>query len=175
MSPVQQTSGHATRALLLAVSTVGLVILVLWGASVFITHRHNGRNPSGTVGGQFDAGKAEKLANEIHDHHQPVFFPDVSGNHVVNLYVQHVGSDPRKGWVVFDVQVPRAKTGCVWRWQSDDHRFRASCDRRRTLAADAPTVDHYPVRVVKGRLKIDLTTNPSKSGPSKSGPSKAHQ
>jgi hypothetical protein len=162
MSPVQQTSGHATRALLLSGVTVGVVILVLWGASVVLTHRHNSGTHSGTVGGKITLAKASKLADEVAKH-GPIFYPDVSGNHLRDLYLQHVGAEPTKGWMAFLVQVPGAHQGCVWQWQAKRGQVVASCDPERTLAAAAPGLQHFPTTVTKGgKVEIDLTTTPAR-------------
>lgn len=160
MSPVQPTSGHATRALLIAVGTAAAVVLVLWGASVVLTHRHNTGRHSGTVGGEVTLGSASKLANEVAGR-GPIFYPDVSGNDLRNLFVQHSGTDPKQGWVAFLVQVPGERRGCVWEWQPRSRDFVASCDATRRLPGNALGVPHIPTRVTHNdRLVVDLTTTP---------------
>lgn len=160
MSPVQQSSGHATRALLLALLAVGLAVGALYGASVLITNRHNARIHTGEVGGVVDLGAVDRLAKHINGSNTPAFFPDSSGNHLRDLYVQHVGARSDRGWIVFAAQVPGETDGCLWRWERSHSEFRATCNRRKTLSADAAGVPHYPVTVKGGKLKVDLRVLP---------------
>jgi hypothetical protein len=144
----------------LAFAAVAVAVGGLWAASAVITSQHNSRTPKGDVGGVVTLGKTKQLAKHINGDNQPTFFPDTSGNHLRDLYVQHVGTDLDHGWVVFAAQVPDEGDGCVWQWQRDQSRFRSSCDHARTLAADAPGLYHYPVTVKSGKVKVDLRAAP---------------
>lgn len=163
MSPVQQTSGHATRALVLALAAVAVAVGALYGASVLMTNRHNAKVHEGEVGGVVTIGKVTQLARHINGNDTPTFYPDTSGNHLRDLYVQHVGTDPDRGWIVFAAQVPEEEDGCVWQWQRAQNRFRATCDHGKTLSADAAGVPHYPVKVDHGKLKVDLRGRPGQA------------
>jgi hypothetical protein len=158
MSPIERSSGHATRALIISFVTIALVVLVLWGASVWITNRHNSRSPNGTVGGVFTAGSADHLLDRIHDDRQPVFFDDVSGAGRRPVVLSHTGSDSETGWHAFLALVPDAPADCVWSWERAGQRFTASCDENRHLDVAGTGAEQYPVRVVKGKVEIDFTT-----------------
>ncbi|MEO9224153.1 MAG: hypothetical protein ABI276_04100 [Acidimicrobiales bacterium] len=160
MSPVQPSSGHATKALLLALVAVLVAIGVLYGASVLLTNRHNSQIREGAVGGVVTVGKVSQLAKHVNGDNQPTFYPDISGNKLRDLWVQHVGSDLKTGWVVFAAQVPDEPDGCAWAWQRNQRRFEATCDRSKVLAADAPGLYHYPVTVKGGKLRVDLSVTP---------------
>lgn len=159
MSPVAPSSGHASKALLLAGATILIGMLAIWGASVMLTNRHNARAPHRTLGGVVTLGKAEKLAEQIDKARSPIFFPDVSGNHERDLYLQHRGSDPNTGWSAFLVAVPDAPEGCVWKWNDGRDRFDASCDPGRHAPADGAGLVSYPVRVEEETLKVDLRSS----------------
>lgn len=159
MSPVAPSSGHASKALLLAGATILVGMLVLWGASVLLTNRHNDRAGTRTLGGIVTLGKAETLAKSIDKARRPVFYPDVSGNHERDLYLQHRGTDPEAGWSAFLVAVPDAPDGCVWQWNDGLDRFDASCDPDRHAPADGAGLVRYPVRVEDDTVKVDLRSS----------------
>lgn len=158
MSPVERSSGHATRALIISFATIAVVVLVLWGASVWLTNRHNSRAPSGTVGGVFTAGSADHLLDEIRDGRQPLFFDDVSGAGRRPVVLSHTGSDSTTGWHAFLALVPDAPGDCVWNWERAAQRFNASCDPSRHLDEAGTGAEQYPVRVLKGKVEIDFTS-----------------
>jgi hypothetical protein len=160
VSPVQQSSGHATKALVLALVAVLAAIGVLYGASVLLTNRHNAGIHNGEVGGVVTLGKVSQLARHVSGDNQPTLYRDLSGNDLRNLWVQHVGSDATSGWIVFATQVPDEADGCNWSWEPDHHRFVATCNHKKVLGADAPGLYHYPVKVVKGKLQADLSSTP---------------
>lgn len=168
MSPVAPSSGHASKALLLAGATILVGMLALWGASVLLTNRHNGRAGARTLGGVVSLGKADTLAKSIDKARRPVFYPDVSGNHERDLYLQHRGTDPKTGWTAFLVAVPDAPAGCVWQWNDGLDRFDASCDAARHAPPDGAGLVRYPVRVEEDTVRVDLRS--STPGPGTTAP-----
>ena len=161
MSPVQQSSGHATRALVLALLAVLAAIGVLYLASVVLTNRHNSHLHEGDVGGVVTLGKVSQLAKHVNGNNQPTFYPDTSGNKLRDLWVQHIGSNLDTGWIVFAAQVPDEADGCAWGWQRNKDEFVSTCNAKKVLPADAPGLYHYPVKVDKGKLTANLATNPN--------------
>lgn len=159
MSPVAPSSGHASKALLLSGATILIGMLAVWGASVLLTNRHNSRAPERTLGGVVKLGDAKNLAKKIDSARRPIFFPDVSGNHERDIYLQHRGTDPKTGWTAFLVAVPNAESGCVWEWNDGLDRFDASCDSGRHAPADGAGLVSYPVKVEEGTIKVDLRTS----------------
>lgn len=157
MSPVERSSGHATRALLISFGTIALVVLLLWGVSVWLTNRHNSRAPSGTVGGVFTAGPASHLLDEIHSGGQPLYFGDVSGNDRRPIVLSHTGNADDTGWHAFLAIVPDAPASCVWNWDRAGSRFTASCDANRHLDVAGTGAEQYPVKVVNGKVEVDFT------------------
>jgi hypothetical protein len=158
VSPVAPSSGHASKALLLAVGAIVVGMAALYGASVLLTNRHNGRAPTSPAGGIVSLGTTKHLAQEISDGAQPVFFPDSSGNNLRAVYVQHSGPDRDTGWTAFLAQVPGAANDCLWQWNATTRQFDASCDHTRHAPADGAGLETYPVVVADGHLKIDFRT-----------------
>ena len=156
MSPVAPSSGHASKALLLALATIVRGMGALYGASVLLTNRHNDRARDAQVGGVVSLGRADHLAKEIADGKQPVYFPDASGNGLRSVYVQHTGSSLTTGWTAFLAQVPDAASDCLWQWNATTRRFDASCNHARHAPASGAGLANYPVTVADGRLSVDL-------------------
>lgn len=176
MSPVAPSSGHATRALTLAFTAILVGMLALWGASALFTTQHNSRAPQRSVGGIVDLGPAKSLARQIErGKGVPLYFPDVSGNSARSVYVAHRGTSPDTGWSAFLAQVPGKPNSCLWQWNTKQKAFEATCDP--TLKADrsGTGLTHYPVRILKGRLKVDLTVRATTTSRTPTVPTSAQQ
>src|SRR5688500_18848968 len=69
----------------------------------------------------FTAGRADRLARTI-ERDGPVLYPDLlarSTDH--NLYIQHLGDDPSRGWLAFEADVDDPR--CQLRWDADEEHF----------------------------------------------------
>ena len=156
VSPVERSSGHTGRALAVSGVGVAVVLLVLWGASVF-TSRQDSFDVR--LGDQtFQGGNAEKLAAEIDDR-GPILYGDISDSGSAgtrDVILQHLGDDPEEGWYAFRAQPPDRDRECTWDWQPDEEQFRALCDTALTAPADGAGLERYAVRVVDGKLDVDL-------------------
>jgi hypothetical protein len=153
---VARSSGHAGRALAVGTAAVALVMGALFVVSVVLADR---TSTELRIGDQtFQGGKAERLAAEIADR-GPIFYGDVSGERSRDLILQHLGDDPDTGWYAFRAQPPDKPRTCTWQWQEDEERFRARCDRSLTAPADGRGLERYPVRVVDGRIDVDLNAD----------------
>ncbi len=135
---------------------VALVLLVLWGASVF-TSRQDSFDVR--LGDQtFQGGNAERLADEIADR-GPIIYGDISDTGTGSsrdVILQHLGDDPEEGWYAFRAQPPDQGRECTWDWRPDEELFRASCDASLTAPADGEGLESYPVEVTDGKLDVDL-------------------
>ncbi len=153
MSPVARSRGHAGRALSAALVTVVAAMVVLFLAAVVLSRQ---TGPSVRLGdATFQGGDAERLAAEIAER-GPIFYTDVSGERDRDVILQHLGDDHSRRWYAFRAQPPDKPRDCTWQWQPDRHRFRARCERALTAPADGGGLERYPVKVVNGRLDIDL-------------------
>ncbi len=153
MSPVERSRGHAGRALAVSGVGVAVVALALWAVATFASNQ-----PSLDVGlgdQTFQGGRAEELAEEIAEG-GPIIYGDVSGSKERDLILQHLGDDPQEGWYAFRAQPPDKDRECTWQWQEDEEIFRAACDADLTAPADGEGLESYPVKVVDGKLDVDL-------------------
>jgi len=96
----------------------------------------------------------------------PVIFSDVSGNRSRDIYVQHLGDDPLKGWLAFDARKPGAERDCYVEWKPAERHFVDRCDGS-VVPADGTGLRQYTATVTdKGKVMINL--NQSVSGPASS-------
>jgi hypothetical protein len=153
MSPVERSRSHAGRALAVSGVAIALVALVLWGVATFASQQSS--LDLGIGDQTFQGGRARPLAAEIDDR-GPILYGDVSGTKERDLILQHLGDDPEEGWYAFRAQPPDKDRDCVWEWQEDEELFRARCDPDLTAPADGAGLERYPVKVVDGKLDVDL-------------------
>ena len=161
MSPVDQSRNHVGRA-----ATVALVgVLVLGLALGLVTLALGSRNSSDlNIGDQtFKAGNAEKKA-ELIDESGPILYADVSGRKDRDMILQHLGSDPAKGWHAFLAAPIDKARDCTWIWQPEEELFRAKCDEDLTAPADGKGLPQFPVKVVDGQLDVDLNAEARAAG-----------
>lgn len=86
----------------------------------------------------------------------PVIFSDVSGNRTRDIYVQHLGDDPKRGWLAFDARRPGAERDCYLEWRQVEGHFTDRCDGT-IIPADGTGLPQYPATVNdKGKVVIDL-------------------
>ena len=141
-----------------------LMLFVLWVTS------HNGNKVEFRLGDeQFQDITADRMAARIADE-GPVLFPDVSANRSRDIYVQHLGSDPKTGWLAFDARKPGAPRDCFLEWQRDRRVFVDRCDGSE-VGADGAGLRQYPAVVnSNGKVIIDFNA----TGPATTSiPSKA--
>jgi hypothetical protein len=160
VSPVQRSSGHASRALLVA--TVGIVVAAggLWLASLAVSSRNSIDVHLGTP--TFQGGRADRLSKEIAER-GPIIYSDVSGGRTRDIILQHLGSAPERRWYAFIAQPKGKPRTCFWQWKPKEDQFRAKCDPSLVLPADGAGAERFPVKVNDGHLDIDLNfaTRPS--------------
>ena len=136
------------RATIIAVAgvlfSVAMIVLVLFVNSTSKDVQ------VGSTSTEFPAGRAADRAKDVA--RQPLLFPDpANGDRPIIL--QHVDSDPQKGWVAFDATAGDCP-GEI-QWHPDSHDF-TDCTGRH-YPADGTGLFQYPVRVDdKGNLFINL-------------------
>ena len=134
----------------LAIAGVAVAIALVFGLSVLASRGDVEVNLGDDV---FDAGKVEPIAAEIDDR-GPITYSDVGGGDR-DIIVQHLGDDPRVGWIAFDARPPGASRDCFLRWNDRMREFTDTCSGD-TYPADGGDLARYPARVVDERLEIDL-------------------
>jgi hypothetical protein len=132
---------------------VAVLALILFLAATVLSNRNSTELRLGDQ--TFQGGSAERLAKEIEDR-GPILYPDVSGSKDRDVVLQHLGSNPNKGWYSFRAQPPDKGRECTWEWQADEQLFRAKCDPSLTAPANGEGLERYPVRVRDGKLDVDL-------------------
>ena len=108
---------------------------------------------------QFRDITADRMARRIADE-GPVLFPDVSASGTRDIYVQHLGTDPKAGWLAFDARRPNASRDCFLEWQRDRSVFVDRCDGTE-VPADGAGLRQYPAVVNDdGKVVIDFNASP---------------
>ncbi len=128
------------------VIAVALVVAVLWLAG-------SGSQVEVRLGdSDFRDLDAERISAEIAEG-GPVLFSDVAGGDR-DLIVNHVGNDPLTGWSAFDARRPGQPRDCYFRWDSEV--FVNTCDTSDVVDAAGTGLQHYPVTIVAGKVRIDI-------------------
>lgn len=156
MSPVDQSRNHVGRAA--TVALVGVIVLAI--ALGLVTLAIGNRNSTDlNIGDQtFQAGNAEDKA-ELIAKDGPILYGDVSGRKDRDMILQHIGSNPSKGWYAFLAAPIDKGRDCTWIWQPKEELFRAKCDESLTAPADGKGLPQFPVKVVDGQLDVDLNAD----------------
>jgi hypothetical protein len=134
---------------LLLVSLLGVLTAVL--LIVFVLRLARSPRTKVQLGANtFDAGKAaQDLAPHIAQG-GPVLFQGLRGPGL-DLYVQHLGTDPLHGWLAFSADAPG---GCVLLPRLAQHTL--ACQGM-TFPDDGRGLDHYAVTVdSKGKVIVNL-------------------
>ncbi len=107
----------------------------------------------------FTIGDAEDLAAKIDD--EDVFGGDpllISGlGNDRDVWVQHLGDDPTKGWLVFAVRPDDAPRSCIAQWERDVAQFVDSCDGT-VYPEDGQGLRQYPVEVLDGQVTATIAS-----------------
>jgi hypothetical protein len=150
--PVDRSGGHTGR-----VAVVSLVALVLLAGGLWLAAALLSNNPSVDVrlgDDVFDAGKTGRIAAEIAER-GPLIYSDVAGRSE-DIIVQHLGSDPERGWLAFSAHKPGGRRDCFLEWNRKRKLFVDTCDRT-SFPPDGEGLRHYDVTVRNGRVEVDLT------------------
>ena len=98
----------------------------------------------------FDVGPATLRATTIARDQTPLFFNDTAtGSRPI--VVNHLGSDPKTGWIAFDA----ANGSCVLTWHRESQDF-TDCNGTR-VPADGTGMHHYPAKVESDDVIVDLS------------------
>lgn len=130
------------------------VVVVLVGAMAMLSWLGS----QGTVKvqlGDREAGPydTERMAEEIAER-GPFLLPDASPNRSLDIYIQHLGDDPREGWLAFLARAPgQDDRDCSLTWDGD--RFVDPCGEV-TFPADGSGLRQFTTRVTGDELYVDF-------------------
>ncbi len=112
---------------------------------------------------------AELLAGEI-EQRGPLLFKDPL-NRNREVYVHHVGDDPRSGWLAVRAYASRVSLDCLLRWDAGAARFVDPCSGE-SFPPDARGLVTYPADVTDGEVRVDLRAPATPADPGEQGPPK---
>ena len=138
-----------------ALTAVILVIFVVW-----LTNQNASKVNFSLGDDQFQDITADRMAKQI-TADGPVLFPDVSANRSRDIFVQHLGTDPKTGWLAFDAHKAGAPRECFLDWKKDRQLFVDRCDGS-VIPADGAGLRQYPA-VVNANGKVIINFNASAS------------
>jgi hypothetical protein len=156
-----------SRRSILVIAGLAVVAAVL--IVVFFVRLSNQPGHKINVGSQeFTVGKAATYAPAVAKD-GPLLFQALRGNEL-DIFVQHLGADPLRGWSAFEAHSPGEARGCLLRWRQASHDFADPCSAR-TFPANGAGLDQYAVRVdPKTNLVINLLTTLGTVPPATNGP-----
>lgn len=136
----------ATAALAVA-GAIALMILVLR-----LAHTQAAKSQLGDT--VFAVGRASVFAPKI-DKDGPLLFPDLRDRSTkLNVYVQHIGTGPYRGWLAFDAHT--SDVGCLVSLDRRTHQLR-DCHGV-VYPPDGTGLTHYEVTVDHaGKVTVDLS------------------
>jgi hypothetical protein len=151
--PVSRTKTILVGSALLALTAVLIVVLVLRLAS----------SPDAKVqlGDEvFEVGQVRILAPEV-DKAGPLLFADPLKRNR-DLYIQHLGNDPKTGWLAFEAHARGQDRRCTLKWSQEAGLFTDPCSHA-TYPVDGKGLTRYRTEVNrKGKggltLFVDLRT-----------------
>jgi len=133
-------------------------LIALTGAAivVFFTVNFVSDNPNeADLGAKVIRIRAERMAAEIAER-GPAPFQDPVGDR--DVYLQHTGDDPEKGWVLV-LAYPTGHEGdkdSAVSWDAGREQFRSPCEADKRYPADGTGLTTFPAPVTDGKVVIDL-------------------
>lgn len=101
----------------------------------------------------FEAGDPAAMSRII-ARDGPILYADAaSGNR--DIWLQHLGTDPGRGWYAFDARRSGAGRDCTLQWRSPAAVFVDPCDGT-IVEAHGEGLPGYEVRIEDGELIVDL-------------------
>ncbi|NNC79633.1 MAG: hypothetical protein HKN94_05715 [Acidimicrobiales bacterium] len=148
--PVAKTRKLDARSAAI-VGIIAVIAALLIGVIAVNVGRQSGRLVLGDL--DFRSLNTDNMAAEIEEN-GPILWPDVaSGSR--DLWLQHLGDDPARGWSAFDARQPGDSRDCNVVWESDAREFRDPCSNT-TYLQDGTGLPQIPVFLDGRELIIDI-------------------
>lgn len=139
-------------------ATAAAVAVVL----LYVVVRFAAQNPDqANLGSREFRFQAESLAEEIAED-GPFLLKDPL-DRGREVYVQHVGDDPDRGWTAVLAYASRPSLECLLTWDAPHRLFRDPCSGR-TFPADGTGLTTFPTTLEDGEVTVDLRTRRSRPG-----------
>ena len=159
---------RAVVPVLAGIAFLAVLGFALWGIAVWVS---DSSGPGSTLevrlgDDEFNLGPAAKRADAIAQD-GPVLYPGLLGPDEGYIVVNHVGSDPVKGWYAFAAAAPGQPVTCVVQWQPARQQFVDPCTGT-AYPATGDGLEQFEVLITpKKEVLVDLTPegNPGQ-GPS---------
>ena len=149
--PVQQTRGHAGKALLVA----GLGVVVALAVALLVAQAATRGDVTVRLGDdEFDAGQVAAIAESIEEGDGlPLLYQDVADGDR-HIFVQHLGDDIDEGWVAFSAFDPD-RPECLVEIDREAAELVNECTGE-TYPRDGSGLRFYETRVDGGDLFVFL-------------------
>jgi len=130
---------------------IAVASALLIGVIAVNVGRQSGRLVLGDL--DFRALNTDNMAAEIKEN-GPILWPDVaSGSR--DLWLQHLGDDPARGWTAFDARQAGDPRECNVVWEVDAKEFRDPCSDA-TYLQDGTGLPQIPVYFDGPELIVDI-------------------
>lgn len=153
--PLPRRSDRRRSAVIASTMALAFAALLTWLVVSYASRRPD-QVRLGTR--TFVVGRADRLAKPI-ARDGPFLFKDPLDRDR-ELYLQHLGDRPDRGWVAVGAYAPGAprELRCLLEWRQAEHQFRDPCSAT-TYPADGTGLDAYPAEVDDGgAVIVDLRT-----------------
>jgi len=139
------------RALVLS-ATLAVIAAVLFG--IFVVNLFSSSGSTGLGDSTFDVN-ASFLASKVAED-GPVLFQDLLGGDR-DIYVQHLGTDVKEGWLAFKATGPGQPRACTLAWDPAVRVFRdVRCKTDAIFPADGAGLEQYKTAVRGNKLVVDF-------------------
>lgn len=139
--------------------------VVAAGLLTFLVVRFASQRPDEVnLGAKVFTFDARRLARDIERQREPLLFKDpLTSRPGREVYVQHLGADPKKGWFTIEAYAPGQprEIRCILDWDPIGRRFRDPCsESQQTFPPDGSGLRTYPTSVEEGGkvVVVDLRT-----------------
>lgn len=150
--------GRGRGIVIASVAVLVIAVAVVWGIVRLASQRPDEANLGRRT---FVAGRASRLASTV-DRDGPFLFKDpLTSSAGRELYLQHLGSDAKAGWVAIEAYAPGAprEIRCILQWQRAAREFRDPCGTS-SYPADGTGLTTYPATIdAGGNVEVDLRTH----------------
>jgi hypothetical protein len=100
----------------------------------------------------FEVGPASHFVKRV-----PLLFQALQGAGDRDIYVSHIGADPKVGWIAFDARRAGVARSCFLRWSPAAARFTDPCTKRTYGPDPGAGFTHYKTTVgSQGTVIVDF-------------------